>query len=153
MTSLLSWAHSSWDFMSCFLFSFVSLWKTVSSVLCVLQVFTLATCIHPSFGWGNSVSVKEWRLTVLFPCAFALSASEMLMECRYLCPNCVLCFAPPPPTSSSSMSRSPLVFPYLPQVSPPLWLVLLAERLLTVWLSFWLLWCLFAILAAPGPPP
>lgn len=31
------------------------------------------------------------------PSAFALSASEPLIECRSLCPHCVLCFAPPPP--------------------------------------------------------
>lgn len=39
------------------------------------------------------------------------------------------------------------------QVWPLLWLVLLAERWLTVWLSFWVPWCLSALLAVPELPP
>lgn len=132
----------------------------VCSVLCVVQLFTLTTCVRPLYCLGSGVSVKGWWWRLFWPksffeCPFSLclcavsqwNVNGMLLPLSQLC--LVLCL----PHLFLVHVSLPLVFLYLPQVWPPLWLVLLAERLLTVWLSFWLLWCLFAILAAPGPPP
>lgn len=94
----------------------------------LLQIFDLLL---------NPVWLSAWLCINGMP----LSPTHCIISHR-LCPSLV------PLSGCLSVS----LFLSLLQVSLPLWLVLLARRLLSAWLSFWLPWCLFAPLAAPTLP-
>lgn len=148
----------------------VSLWVVIEWICCavtvaavVVPVLCAPPCLHTvSAGWTLMECCSVPPLSSA-PVSASPSPLPPRLRLALFLPFSLLPFVsvpsslpplPSPPLSSLSfLSLFSCLSVSLPQVWPLLWLVLRAERWLTVWLSFWLPWCLSAPLAAPGLPP
>lgn len=67
-----------------------------------------------------SVLTEGLLCVSFFPVCLALQVSETLIECRSLCPHCVLCFASPTSPLSTSLAPPPCLSLSAPGLTPAL---------------------------------